>query len=45
MRNMRKHKRFNLDLIDLSSKMTLVSKVEIIDISLGGVALKVQQKT
>jgi len=44
MRDMRKHKKFNLDLIDLSSKMTLVSKVEIIDISLGGVALKVDRK-
>jgi len=41
---MRKHKRFNLDLIDLSSKVSLISKVEIIDISLGGVALKVDRK-
>ncbi len=44
MRNMRKHKRFKLDLIDLSSKMSLVGKVEIIDISLGGVALKADRK-
>jgi c-di-GMP-binding flagellar brake protein YcgR len=33
-----------LDLIDLSSKVSLVSKVEIIDISLGGVALKADRK-
>lgn len=44
MRNVRKHKRFNLDLIDLISKVSLVSKVEIIDISLGGVALKADRK-
>ncbi|HUI44378.1 MAG TPA: PilZ domain-containing protein [Nitrospirota bacterium] len=41
---MRKHKRFKLDLIDLSSKMSLIGKVEIIDISLGGVALKADRK-
>ena len=44
MRNMRKYKRFKLDLLDLSSKMSLVGKVELIDISLGGVALKADRK-
>jgi Tfp pilus assembly protein PilZ len=44
MRSMRKHKRFKLDLIDLNSKISLVGKVEIIDISLGGVALKADRK-
>ncbi len=44
MQNMRKHKRFKLDLVDLSSKMSLIGKVEIIDISLGGVALKADRK-
>ncbi len=44
MRNMRKHKRFNLDVIDLSSKVSLISQVDIIDISLGGAALKVDRK-
>jgi Tfp pilus assembly protein PilZ len=44
MRNMRKHKRFKLDLLDFSSKMRLVGKVELIDISPGGVALKVDRK-
>ncbi len=44
MQDMRKHKRFKLELIDLSSKMSLIGKVEIIDISLGGVALKADRK-
>jgi len=44
MQNMRKHKRFKLDLLDLSSKMSLVGKVELIDISQGGVAIKADRK-
>jgi len=40
MKNQRKHKRFKLDVIDLSSKMSAVGTVEIIDISLSGIALK-----
>ena len=44
MRDIRKHKRFKLDLVDLSSKISLVGKVEIIDISLGGIALKADRK-
>jgi hypothetical protein len=44
MQNMRKQKRFKLDLLDLSSKMSLVGNVELIDISLGGVALKADKK-
>jgi Tfp pilus assembly protein PilZ len=44
MQNMRRHKRYKLDLIDLDSKMSLIGKVEIIDISLGGVALKADRK-
>jgi Tfp pilus assembly protein PilZ len=44
MRNMRKHKRFKLDVVDLSSRMSIVGKVEIIDISVGGVALKADRK-
>lgn len=44
MRNMRKHKRFKVDSRDLSSKMSQVGEVEIIDISLGGVALKAEKK-
>ncbi len=44
MQDMRKHKRFKLKLIDLSSRMSLIGKVEIIDISMGGVALKADRK-
>jgi Tfp pilus assembly protein PilZ len=44
MRNMRKHKRFKLEIFDLSSRMSLVGDVEIIDISLGGVALKADRR-
>lgn len=35
------HKRFKLDLVELDGKMLLIDDVEIIDISLGGVSLKV----
>ena len=44
MRNMRKHKRFKLDVLDLSSKMSLVGKVKLIDISEDGVAIKADRK-
>ncbi len=44
MQDMRKHKRFKLDVIDLSSRMSIVGKVVIIDISVGGVALKADRK-
>jgi len=44
MRDMRKHKRFKLDVIDLSSKMSIVGKVDIIDISVSGIALKADRK-
>jgi len=44
MRNKRKDKRFKLDIIDLASKMSSIGKVEIIDISLGGVAIKADRK-
>ncbi len=40
MEQMRRHKRYGLDLIDVKGKMSLSEKVEILDISLGGVALK-----
>jgi hypothetical protein len=42
MRNKREHTRF--DLIDIQGKMTLANKVEIIDISLGGVSMKADRK-
>lgn len=40
----RRHKRFRSDLMELSGKMILAHKVEIIDISLGGVALKADRR-
>jgi hypothetical protein len=40
MRNMRKHKRFRLNVLDLSSKLSMVGAVDIINISAGGVAIK-----
>ncbi|MCK9419053.1 MAG: PilZ domain-containing protein [Nitrospirae bacterium] len=42
MRIKREHTRF--DLIDIQGKMTLVNKVELVDISLGGVGLKVDKR-
>ena len=46
MQNMRKHKRFKLNLLDLSSKMSLVGKVELIDISLGVIrTVDIRRKT
>ena len=44
MRDKRKHKRFRLDLIDLTSKLSLIGNVRIIDIGLGGVAIKADRK-
>lgn len=44
MERIRRHKRYGLDLIDVKGKMSLSEKVEILDISLGGVALKVDRK-
>jgi hypothetical protein len=36
----RKHKRFKVDVMEVNGKISLAEKVEIIDISIGGVALK-----
>ncbi len=44
MQDKRRHKRFRLDLIEINGKMSLADKVEIIDISLGGVALKADRR-
>jgi hypothetical protein len=43
-KNKRRHKRFKLDLIEISGKMSLTDKVEIINISIGGVALKADRR-
>src|SRR5271169_5448071 len=44
MERMRRHKRYGLDLIDVKGKMSLSERVEILDISLSGVFLKVDRR-
>lgn len=43
MQNKRLHKRIKLDIVELDGKMSLIDDVEILDISLGGVSLKVDR--
>jgi len=43
MQNTRLHKRIKLDIVELDGKMSLIDDVEILDISLGGVSLKVDR--
>ena len=42
MQNERKHKRYRLRLINIESKMSQVGKVDIVDMSLGGVLLRAE---
>jgi Tfp pilus assembly protein PilZ len=44
MQNKRRHKRFRLDVMAINGKMILADKVEIIDISLGGLALTTDRR-
>jgi hypothetical protein len=44
MQNQRRHKRYRLDSLEINGKMNLVNRVEIIDISISGVSLKVDKK-
>ena len=44
MQDKRRHKRFRLDLMEINGKMILANRVDIIDISLGGVALKTDRR-
>ena len=44
MQDKRRHKRFRLDLMEINGKIILANKVEILDISLGGVALKTDRR-
>lgn len=44
MRDKRRYKRFRVDLVEVNGKMSLASKVQILDISLGGVALKADRR-
>jgi len=43
-RDKRRYKRFKLELVEVSGKMSLADKVEIIDVSLGGVSLRVDRR-
>ncbi len=40
----RQHKRFGVDLLEINGKLSLTNTVEIIDMSFGGVALKVDRR-
>jgi len=40
----RRHKRFRLDLIEINGTLNLANNIEIIDISFGGVAIKVDRR-
>src|SRR5512146_692956 len=44
MQDKRRHKRFRLDVIEINGKMSLADKVKIIDISLGGIAIKADRR-
>jgi hypothetical protein len=44
MLDKRRHRRFKLDLIEFDGKLSMADKVEIVDMSFGGVALKVDRR-
>ena len=44
MQNMRRHKRYRLDMIEVNGQLNLSAKVDILDISLSGIALKVDKR-
>ena len=44
MQDKRRHKRFRLDIMEINGKMILADRVEIVDISLGGVALRTDRR-
>jgi PilZ domain len=44
MQNKRRHERSRSDLMEINGRMILAHKVEIIDISLGGIALKTDKR-
>ncbi|HEY6010043.1 MAG TPA: PilZ domain-containing protein [Nitrospirota bacterium] len=44
MQNKRRHKRFKVDVLELGGKMSLADTVEIINISLGGIALNADRR-
>jgi Tfp pilus assembly protein PilZ len=44
MQDKRQHKRFRVELVEINGKMSLADKVQILDISLGGVSLKADRR-
>jgi hypothetical protein len=44
MQDKRRHKRFRLDLMEIDGKIILANKVEILNISLGGISLKTDRR-
>ncbi len=44
MQNRRRHKRYKLDIVEINGRMSLADKVKIIDISLGGIAVKADRR-
>lgn len=44
MQNKRQHTRYRVDVMEINGKMSLTDKVKILDISLGGVALKADRR-
>lgn len=44
MQDKRRYKRFRVDLVEINGKMSLADKVQILDISLGGVSLKADRR-
>lgn len=44
MMEKRRYKRFSLDLLEINGKLNLANNVEIIDMSFGGAALKVDRR-
>jgi Tfp pilus assembly protein PilZ len=44
MQDGRQYKRYSLDIIEIHGKMSLTDKVEILDISLGGIALRADRR-
>jgi len=44
MQDKRRHKRFRVELVEINGQMSLADKVQILDISLGGVSLKADRR-
>jgi Tfp pilus assembly protein PilZ len=44
MQDKRRHKRFRVELVEINGQMSLADKVQILDISLGGISLKADRR-